>query len=168
MNTHSSTPDTPQAGRRSRLKTWGLAGALVLTLGVSACGHRHHHSHSGVSEERVTKMVDKVFSRVDATDAQKTQISSIANQAVTELKPMRQSIRQARGQALKLLSAEQIDRAAIDALRAEQMATADKASTVMSNALADIAEVLTPAQRLEVQDKLSARMKWHDAGTSSE
>lgn len=168
MNNDPSTNNTEQPARRSRLVAWGIAGMLVVTTALSACGHRQHHGHEGISEERVTKMVDKVFSRVDASDDQKSQISTIANKAVSELKPMRQSIRQARADGLNLLSADPIDRAAIDGLRAQQMETANQASTVMSEALADIADVLTPEQRLEVRDRLSKRMKWHGSDKNSE
>lgn len=169
MNNDPSPNNTDQPVRRSRLKAWSIAGVLVVVTALSACGHRHHRTHEGVSPERVTKMVDKVFSRVDASDDQKSRISTIANKAVIELKPMRQSIRQARTEAMTLLSADPIDRGAIDGLRAQQMETANLASTVMSEALADIAEVLTPEQRLQVHDKLSERMKkWHGADKSSE
>ena len=168
MNKQASPINSEQAAPRSRLKAWGIAGVLVVVTALSACGHRHHHTHEGVSEERVNKMVDKVFSRVDASDEQKSRISTIANKAVSELKPMRQSIRQARTEAMSLLSAEPIDRAAIDGLRAEQMETANRASTVMSEALTDIAEVLTPEQRLQVRDKLSKRMKRYGSDENSE
>ncbi len=150
---------TPKGSFRPRAIV--IIGITALTLAVSACGHNRHRGWSdeqGADPERVTKMVDKVFSRVDANDEQKAKITEIANRAIGQLKPMRAEMRGTRQQALDLLAAEKIDRAAIEQLRAERMNKADEASTIISIALADIAEVLTPEQRVKAKDKISERM----------
>jgi Spy/CpxP family protein refolding chaperone len=65
----------------------------------------------------------------------------------------------------ELLTATTIDRAAIEALRAEQIALADQASRRISQALADAATVLTPEQRRKIADHFAARRaffeRWH-------
>ncbi|MGH1358795.1 MAG: Spy/CpxP family protein refolding chaperone [Burkholderiaceae bacterium] len=147
---------------RFRPMSWALIGIAAVTLTVSACGHSRHkdwRGEGGASPERVTKAVDKIFSRVDASDDQKAKITTIANQAIAQLKPLRAEMRGTRQDALNLLAAENIDRSAIETLRADRMGKADQASTILSAAMADIAEVLTPEQRLIAKDKISDRMK---------
>lgn len=155
----ATNTETPT--RRWRQIAIGLTAAVAITTIISACGHRSHswHHDETVSSEKVTKMVDKIFSRVDASDEQKASISKIANKVVAEISPMRSEMRSTRGEALKLLSAAQIDRAAIETLRVDRMASATRASEIISVAMADIAEVLTPEQRQQASDKISKRMK---------
>ena len=63
-------------------------------------------------------------------------------------------------QLLALITAPTIDRAALENLRAEHIAAADRASKVLAQALADAADVLTPAQRA----KLGAMAAEHHHG----
>lgn len=151
----------PTVSTGFRPRAFAIIGITALVLAVSACGHNRHRGwgdEQGASPERVTRMVDKVFSRVDATDEQKSKITQIANGALKQLMPMRAEMRGTRQEALDLLAAETIDRAAIENLRAQRMSKADQASTIISTALADIAEVLTPEQRVMAKDKISERM----------
>ena len=64
----------------------------------------------------------------------------------------------------KLLTASTIDRAALEKVRAERLAEADRVSRELVNALADVAEVLTPEQREIVNERLhqlkSMRRHW--------
>ncbi len=107
---------------------------------------------------RIDKGVEWVLSDVGATPEQKTRVAAIAKQTATELAPLRASHRAARRQAVELLAAPTIDRAAIERLRAEQMGSADAASRRLTQALADIAEVLTPEQRVQLKERLERRM----------
>jgi protein CpxP len=59
-----------------------------------------------------------------------------------------------------LLTQPKIDRVAIGAFRAEQMALADAASKRFAEALADAAEVLTSEQRLKIQEHFEWRMSY--------
>ena len=169
-NQTNTTPSTPasnptQAPRRGwRAAVWATAGVLVLSTGLAACGHNRHSGWGDkdmAGPERVTKAVDKVFSRVDATDEQKTRITTIANEALAQLRPMRAEMKQARMAALDLLAAPTIDRDGIETLRAAQMAQGDAASRIVATALADIAEVLTPEQREQARAKMAKRMARH-------
>ena len=62
-------------------------------------------------------------------------------------------MKQARQQALELLSAEKVDHAAIENLRAAQIAMMDSASRRLSQALADAADVLTVDQRKKLAER---------------
>ncbi|HQP66421.1 MAG TPA: periplasmic heavy metal sensor, partial [Quisquiliibacterium sp.] len=89
---------------------------------------------------------------------QKSRVSAIARQAVTEIAPLREQHRAARRQAVDLLAGAQIDRGALERLRSDQMRLADQVSQRMVRALADIAEVLTPEQRVRLKERLDRRM----------
>ena len=71
----------------------------------------------------------------------------------------------ARQRGRVLLTQPSVDRAAIEALRVEQMALADAASKRFTQALGDVAEVLTPEQRRKIDDRLTEMRErrgfWH-------
>ena len=77
---------------------------------------------------------------------------------------MREKLHSAGKQALAITSASTFDRAAMERLRAEQVALADSVSKRLTQALADAAEVLTPEQRQKVAGRLNERMEKHDRG----
>jgi Spy/CpxP family protein refolding chaperone len=119
-------------------------------------GHWGHHGHGmspGDMQNHVERMVDHLARHVSATDEQKTKLEAIAKAAATDLQPLHQKFFDAHKRALDLLRAPTIDRAAIEGLRAEQIANADAASKRLAQALADIAEVLTPQQRTQLLDR---------------
>jgi len=65
----------------------------------------------------------------------------------------------------ELLVKPDLDRAAIEAFRAEQMGLADAFSRRIAQALGDVAEILTPEQRRKIADLLPPRQgfwrRWH-------
>jgi len=69
---------------------------------------------------------------------------------------VREKARAARKQAVGLLAADHIDRGAIETLRAEQIQLAEQASKRFTQALADVAEVLTPAQRKQIAERMES------------
>jgi Spy/CpxP family protein refolding chaperone len=97
--------------------------------------------------ERVERFVKHIAVEVDATPDQQGKLAVIAKDAARELAPLREQAREARRQAIELFSAPNIDRAAIEQLRATHLKQADAASRRLAQALADAAEVLTPEQR---------------------
>ena len=64
----------------------------------------------------------------------------------------------ARRQAVELLSHDTVDRAALEALRADQLKLAEQASRRFTQALADVADVLTPEQRKALAERIG---RWH-------
>jgi Spy/CpxP family protein refolding chaperone len=71
---------------------------------------------------------------------------------------MRDRMRDARLQAATLLAQPTIDRAALEALRANQLQLAEQASRRLTQALADVADVLTPEQRKQLAERAG---RWH-------
>ena len=80
----------------------------------------------------------------------------MSDDTVKYLLPAREKAHAARKQAVELLAAEHIDRGAIETLRAEQIQLAEQASKRFSQALADVAEVLPPAQRKQIAERMES------------
>jgi Spy/CpxP family protein refolding chaperone len=113
------------------------------------------------AEDRVDRMMRHLAIEVDATAEQEAKLRSIAKAAVKDLVPMRERALAARQRARTLLTQPTVDRTAIEAFRAEQIALADAASRRIAQALADAAETLTPDQRRKLDDRLGgSRGPW--------
>lgn len=136
-----------------RLAALTTAAAGMAGLGFSAFARGRHHGGEAMSEEHLGRMLKHLYVEIDATDAQKQRLDPIVKQAAQELQPLRAKVREARREGMKLFSADTIDRGAIERFRTEQISATDAASKRFTQALGDVAEVLTPAQR----KKLAAR-----------
>lgn len=158
--TEDNTPRRAPRGKRrflSGLLTGGLAGALLATgAGVFAHaqegggGPRCHGMHERGPEAmrgRAEFMADRMLSKVDATAEQKTRVKGILSAALDDVAKLHAAHRANRDAAVAALSAETIDRDRLETLRAAEMVIAGNASERITRALADAAEVLTPAQR---------------------
>ena len=95
-------------------------------------------------DEHLDRMLKHLYVEIDATDAQK-QLGPIVKAAAQDLRRCAR-FHDARRQAIELLAQPSIDRP-LEMLRAEQFNLADQASKRFVQALADVADVLTPAQR---------------------
>lgn len=109
------------------------------------------------SEERIERMLKHLYVEMNATPEQQQRIAPIVKQAVNELAPLRKQLQGTREQVRNLMSAEQIDRAAIEQLRTSRLQAADTISRRMTQAMADIAEVLTPEQRKAMAERMQQR-----------
>jgi Spy/CpxP family protein refolding chaperone len=116
-------------------------------------------------EDRVDRGIRHAAIELDATPDQQEKLRAIAKGAVKDLLPMREKAMAARGKVAELLTQAKIDRAAIEAFRAEQIGLADAASKRFAQAVVDAAEVLTPEQRLKAQELMQWRRglwrRWH-------
>ena len=116
-------------------------------------------------EDRVDRGIRHAAIELDATPEQQEKLRAIAKSAVRDLLPMGEKARAVRERAAALLLQPKIDRAAIEAFRAEQMALADAASKRLAQAVGDAAEVLTPEQRQKAHELLRWRRGfmrgWH-------
>jgi len=55
----------------------------------------------------------------------------------------------------QLLLAQEVDRFAIEALRAEKLALADEVSKTFTSMMIEVASVLTPSQREQLDERIS-------------
>jgi Spy/CpxP family protein refolding chaperone len=151
-----------------------LAGAIAGGLVTNAFGQVpamwHAHSFMGGPfdpaqvDRQVERMIKHLAVEADATPDQQAKLVAIAKGAVADLLPLRDKLQANRAQALDLFTAGNVDRAAIERLRGEQLALAETASKRIAQALGDAGEVLNLDQRRILVDRLShfgAWRHWH-------
>ena len=144
----------------------GLASSIGITAFAQGGGHggwpRGGFMGAALDpamvDERLDRMLKHLYVEIDATDAQKQQLAPIVKGAARDLSPLRAKIHDARRQAVELLSRESVDRAALETLRADQLRLAEQASMRFTQALADVADVLTPEQRKQLAERIG---RWH-------
>jgi len=103
---------------------------------------------------RIERMVNRLAWAVDASSEQKQKLRDIAQRAADDLRPLREKRQESRKQLREVLTAPTIDRAKLEALRADGIKAADEASRRIVSAVADAAEVLTPEQRAQLAQRL--------------
>jgi periplasmic protein CpxP/Spy len=121
-------------------------------------GWRHGGGFAGLSdadiEDRIDRMVRHIGIEIDASDEQEAKLIELATAAAREMRPLREDMRASRDAMRDLLTAETIDREAIERLRAEQLAQFDRVSKNLAGTLADVAEALTPEQRQLLDERI--------------
>ena len=167
----ASSPTASKSSRRRFFRWAAIATAIagVATgLGVKAFAHGpggwHRGGFLGASldparvDEHIDRMLKHLYVEIDATEAQKQRLAPIVKAAAHDMLPFRTQMRAARQQALELLSRDVVDRVALEALRADQLRLAEQASQRFTQALADVADVLTPGQRRQLAEHVG---RWH-------
>jgi Spy/CpxP family protein refolding chaperone len=92
----------------------------------------------------------EVLDDIGATPEQEDKLWTIIDNARGEIRPAFREFRETRKEIAGILGAATIDRAALEKLRSERIATIDATSKKLTAALADAAEVLTPEQRTKL------------------
>jgi Spy/CpxP family protein refolding chaperone len=170
------TPQPPAPSASARRRRF-LRGAVIITalavlatgIGLKAFAHGHGfggwhrggfmgaHLDPARLDEHLDRMLDHLYVEVNATDAQKQQLGPILKAATRDLLPMRERMREARRQAVALLSQPSIDRAALESLRADLLRLTEQVSKRFTQALTDVADVLTPEQRKQLAERMGRR-----------
>jgi Spy/CpxP family protein refolding chaperone len=130
-----------------------------------AMGRMHHgmgggmggHGMFGGSPERVGRMVDHMLDGLNATDAQRSQIKQIATAAATDLKAQAEAGRGLRQRAMQAFTAPNVDAAAVEQIRQQMLQQHDQMSRRMTQAMLDVARVLTPDQRARLGERMRDR-----------
>ncbi len=141
----------------------------VMGEGGPGMGHMHHGMGGGGmgggmggmmfggSPERMGRMVDHMLDGLNATDAQRTQIKQIAAAATGDLKSQAQSGRDLRQRGMQIFTAPNVDAAAAEQLRQQTLQQHDQMSRRVTQAMLDVARVLTPEQRAKIGERMRDR-----------
>lgn len=145
----------------------GVAAAVGMQHGGGEFGGWHHGggdlnalANPADRAAHVDKMLQHLYTEIDATDEQKRRLEPIFKRAADELIPIHQEMRSTHTVAHELLSKDRVDRLALESARQEHMQMADQGSRILVAFVADVADVLTPAQR----KILLERMQQHQFG----
>ncbi|HLZ83364.1 MAG TPA: Spy/CpxP family protein refolding chaperone [Caulobacteraceae bacterium] len=138
-----------------------VAGGLTLPLvtAYAADGGMHHMMGHGHGDTHAMAMahVSKVLDEVGASADQKSRIEAILHAGFAPMASLHADMAKTHAGLHAILTAPTVDRAALEQLRAAEIARLDEATRTMTKAIADAAEVLTPEQRA----KLATLMAQH-------
>ena len=145
------------AWTRSLLMVGLLAAGMALGLGslaIAAGALDHFNWKQGSRPALVQRIVSHALDSVGATAAQESKAHDIIAANFADIAPSPEEHEALRKQALDLLSAPTIDRAAVEKLRADAVASFDAKSKKLVGGVLDIADQLTPAQRAELAARI--------------
>ena len=168
--TTSSADQPRRPWRRAVMAT--LIGGLAAGIGASALAHGgpggwhggwgggrgwHGEMDPQAMQRRAEAMVKWWLADVDASEAQQKKVAEIMTATMRELAPLREQHRAARREVVEILSKPQIDRVALESVRARELELAETFSRRITQSLADAAEVLTPEQRTKLAERMQRR-----------
>jgi periplasmic protein CpxP/Spy len=157
--------DTQQASpsRGTRWARWGAlvvafaAGAgvtliarpgLVAAAGAAgACRGHFGRGNPQAMREHAQVAVKWALRDAGASEEQQKKVGAIVDGALVDLQQMHEQREAMHDKAVAAVSADTVDREQIEALRASAVERMDEASKRIAKAVADAADVLTPAQR---------------------
>jgi periplasmic protein CpxP/Spy len=177
------TPQSPQSpaeparpSRRRFLRRAAVVTAVTVAaagIGLKAFAHGgggvggwHRGGFMGATldpaklDRHLDRMLAHIWIDIEATEAQKQQLTPIVKSAARDLLAVRPQLADGHRRAAELLSQPTIDRAQLETLRAGQVRLVEEASRRLTDALADVAEALTPEQRARLAEHIG-RFRGH-------
>ncbi len=161
----NSTSNRPHRYRRSGRHGFlsgivlGAVTAALLTVSIGAFaqsgfrdGLRWGGSEPELRAEHVEFVLDVALNRIDATGEQRLEVTAIVQGLVADMQAVAQQRDSAHDAIREILLQPSVDRAALEQLRANGILQADTASQRLAQAVADVADVLTPEQRIELME----------------
>jgi periplasmic protein CpxP/Spy len=156
MNTSSSQSRTPGRALVRYALVAFVAGAALATgltvLAQSTTGMHHGMMMGGAASptdlaSHIEHGLKHLYVDIDATDAQKAQIDPLVKQAMSDLQALHSQLPSSQSQVTQALLQTPVDRAALESARAAHLQLADQVSKRLVQLIADVGDVLTPAQR---------------------
>lgn len=155
---------------------WMVAAATALVsvtalAGPMACGRGGQGPHGmfrdgEVDTDRLRRGAEWVLSSADPTDEQLDQAVEIAAAALRDFKAMKSERGEHHERVATALSGDTVDRADLEAMRADMIARFDTGSQRGLDALVQLAEVFTPEQRASLIEEAESHRgrhhgRWH-------
>lgn len=168
MNTNTGIAAT---FRRLRGSAVARFAALALVVGsvasIGAYAHDGGHFMHGFDTsdpaalaDHIHRFTQHVYIEIGATPQQQAQLDPLLTQAATDLIALHARGKGGHEQAVALLTADTIDRDALETFRVEHMRLADDASRRIVQLIGDVAQVLRPEQRRTLAARIAERHAW--------
>jgi periplasmic protein CpxP/Spy len=140
-----------------------LATALTLVAvgvgGLTLTAFRGHHRDPAKMEQAVDRRLSKMLDEVQATDAQRQQITAIKDKVLADGKALRAAHQGSRQQLLALWKSDQPDAAQVHALVDARADAMKKFADEVADAMLQVHGILTPDQRAKVSAKLEQHLQ---------
>ena len=166
----------PRSPVRNPRRKWLIGAGLVAALGIGGAvaaqsfdrpGFFHHGmmgrggwggGSMNMDATDLANMADRGIRHaaveIDATPDQQEKLRAIVRDLVKDVAPMREAREQAAERIRALLTQETVNKDEIEKFRAEQVGKMDDVSKRVTKAVDDAADVLTPAQRRKLVDRM--------------
>jgi Spy/CpxP family protein refolding chaperone len=146
--------------RRTILGSLAVVG-VGLIGSVAAFAHGGGPGRPAVMKRFVSAMIDEALAPANLTADQRTQIYAARDRAFAAVETHRQTRSAHLEEALALFEADTIDPGRVTAFRTQREAEHRQVADAISQALVDVHDVLTPAQRKAVADYVRAHRRGH-------
>ena len=130
--------------------TWGLAAFAQDAPPPMPPGHMHHHGMFG-------EMLP--FHAIDLTDAQRTQIKQLYENAKPAMKPTFEQLRQNHQAMIQLVTSGNFDQAKAQVLAAQSSQLMSQLAVQHASIAAQAYQLLTPEQKTQMSKALAERQQ---------
>ena len=146
--------------RRTILGSVAVLGVGLITT-VAAFAHGGGHGRPAMMKRFVSAMIDEALAPANVTAEQRTQIYAARDRAFAAVEAHRQTRGAHMDEALALFEADTVDPGRVATFRAQREAEHRQVADAVSQALTEVHDVLTPAQRKAVADWIRANRPGH-------
>lgn len=141
-----------------KIPVFVVALALMLSAGAAVAqdmpqGHMHRHGMFG-------EMLP--FHAVDLTDAQRTQIKQIFQNAEPTMKPLFEQLHQNHQAMMQLITSGTFDQAKAQALASQSSQILGQLAVQRASLESQAYQLLTPEQKTKMSEVLAKRQQWFE------
>jgi Spy/CpxP family protein refolding chaperone len=144
--------------RRTILGSLAVLGVGLVTT-VAAFAHGGGPGRPAMMKRFVSAMIDEALAPANPTPDQRTRIYAARDRAFTVLESHRQTRGTHMDEALALFEADAVDPGRVAAFRTQREAEHRQVGDAIVQALTEVHDVLTPAQRKAVADWIRANRR---------
>ena len=141
--------------RRTILGSLAVLGVGLVTT-VAAFAHGGPGRHGAVMKRFVSSIIDEALEPAQVSPEQRAKIYAARDRAFAAVEAHRQTRGAHVDEALRLFEADAVDAGRLATFRAQREAEHRQVADAISQALTDVHDVLTPAQRKAVADWVRA------------
>ncbi|WP_298212235.1 Spy/CpxP family protein refolding chaperone [Acidovorax sp.] len=146
----------------------GIFGASIVVGGLTACSSNHYHHRGPMSAEKMAevrgKVVERVSSKLDLNEAQKTKLNVLADKVEAQRTAFIGKTTDPRTEMQAIVAGEKFDRARAQTLLDEKTRAVQAHSPEVVSAMADFYDSLNPEQQQKVRELMQRRKGWMARG----